>query len=108
MNKRGDSGHPYLVHLLKAFDNLNWSFLFELFGKLKIGDKFATAIKGIYKNQRARLIINNKLTDWISIVNFFVELVHFCQVQKFQQTSSNEGKERIRWLKQNEIIKNKY
>lgn len=57
----------FFVDAEKAFDNLNWTFLFELLDELKTGDKFGMAIKGIYNSQKTRLIINNELSEWIQV-----------------------------------------
>lgn len=47
----------------KGFDNLNWEFLIAVLKEINFGNKFIEAIKGIYKNQRSHLIVNDERSD---------------------------------------------
>lgn len=51
----------------KMFDNLNWEFFITLLEEMNFGGKFIAAIKGIYKNQRSYLIVNEERTDEFSL-----------------------------------------
>uniref|UniRef100_A0A670HXR6 Reverse transcriptase domain-containing protein n=1 Tax=Podarcis muralis TaxID=64176 RepID=A0A670HXR6_PODMU len=47
----------------KAFDNVSWCFLVKCMERVGIEGPFLEGIKAIYSSQRAKLIINNNLTD---------------------------------------------
>lgn len=44
----------------KAFDNLEWNFMTKLLETMEVGERFANAIKVIYKEQQSFLIINDE------------------------------------------------
>uniref|UniRef100_A0A670KB41 Reverse transcriptase domain-containing protein n=1 Tax=Podarcis muralis TaxID=64176 RepID=A0A670KB41_PODMU len=51
----------------KAFDNVSWQFLLGCLETVGIEGSFLEGIKAIYSSQRAKLIINNDLTDSFEI-----------------------------------------
>uniref|UniRef100_A0A803SS30 Reverse transcriptase domain-containing protein n=1 Tax=Anolis carolinensis TaxID=28377 RepID=A0A803SS30_ANOCA len=51
----------------KAFDSVNWFCMFEILAEMDIGFFFKNAIKKIYSQQRARIIINGQLSDTIEV-----------------------------------------
>lgn len=57
----------FFVDAKKAFDNVNWNFIFKTMARLGLGENFVTAIKAIYKEQQARLTINNELSEKLSV-----------------------------------------
>lgn len=57
----------FFVDAEKAFDNLNWDFMFELMHKMDMGNRFIGAIKAVYSQQNSKLVINADLTDGFKI-----------------------------------------
>lgn len=53
----------FFVDAEKAFDNLNWEFMFELMRRLDLGKRFTDAIIAVYTQQFSTLVINTDLTD---------------------------------------------
>lgn len=51
----------------KAFDNLSWKFMLLLLEKMKMGENYLNAIKTIYGEQEANLIINSDSTTFFSL-----------------------------------------
>lgn len=51
----------------KVFDNVSWHFMKENLKTLGMGEMFLRGIDTIYSNQRAKLIINNNLSDNLEI-----------------------------------------
>lgn len=51
----------------KVFDDVNWIFISETMERLGLREKFVLAIKGIYKEQQVRLIVNNDLSKKLSV-----------------------------------------
>ena len=47
----------------KAFDNLNWIFMIKVLEKMDFGDAFVKGIEAIFSVQRAKIIVNEELTD---------------------------------------------
>lgn len=55
------------VDMEKVFNNLNWEFMTNMLEEIGIGTNFINAIKGIYKNQKSYLIINDDRTRDFSV-----------------------------------------
>uniref|UniRef100_A0A8D0KLK4 Reverse transcriptase domain-containing protein n=1 Tax=Salvator merianae TaxID=96440 RepID=A0A8D0KLK4_SALMN len=51
----------------KAFDNLNWNFMFNLLDTMNFGENFTKWIRAIYTTQSAQLTINGEVTQKFSI-----------------------------------------
>lgn len=51
----------------KVFDNLNWKFMLTLLEKMKMGEKYLNAIKAVYGQQEANLIIISDSTEFFSV-----------------------------------------
>lgn len=51
----------------KPFDNLNWEFIITMLEKMKFGNRFVDAIKGIYREQRSYLAVNEERTEGFPI-----------------------------------------
>lgn len=51
----------------KAFDNVSWNFLKKVLERMGIGEKFRRGIEAIYKEQKAKLVINNNTTEYFNI-----------------------------------------
>uniref|UniRef100_A0A803TKB6 Reverse transcriptase domain-containing protein n=1 Tax=Anolis carolinensis TaxID=28377 RepID=A0A803TKB6_ANOCA len=51
----------------KAFDSVNWFCMLEILSEMDIGFFFMNAIKKIYSQQSARIIINGQLSDTIEV-----------------------------------------
>uniref|UniRef100_A0A670J4J4 Reverse transcriptase domain-containing protein n=1 Tax=Podarcis muralis TaxID=64176 RepID=A0A670J4J4_PODMU len=51
----------------KAFDNISWDFLKKSLEMMGMGEKFRKGIEAIYKEQKAKLVINNTTTEYFSI-----------------------------------------
>uniref|UniRef100_A0A670KIE8 Reverse transcriptase domain-containing protein n=1 Tax=Podarcis muralis TaxID=64176 RepID=A0A670KIE8_PODMU len=51
----------------KAFDNVVWEFMLKNLEVMEVGQEFFNGIKAIYTDQKARLIINNVITEDIKI-----------------------------------------
>lgn len=47
----------------KAFDNVNWEFMFKVLENKNFGENFIKAIKAIYKIQKAKIIVNEEETQ---------------------------------------------
>ena len=47
----------------KAFDNLNWTFMFKVLENMDFGDNFIQGIKSIYVSQKSHIIVNGDLTE---------------------------------------------
>lgn len=60
--------HSFFIDAKKAFDNLTWPFMFQVMEKLKLGENFCNAVAAIYKEQTAKIRINNELTRPIKIL----------------------------------------
>lgn len=52
----------------KAFDRVNWSFMFQTLKSLGVGERFTTWIKSLYIFPQAQLGINGLLSDNITIL----------------------------------------
>uniref|UniRef100_A0A670K332 Reverse transcriptase domain-containing protein n=1 Tax=Podarcis muralis TaxID=64176 RepID=A0A670K332_PODMU len=51
----------------KAFDNVTWDFMLRNLEFMDVGQEFWNGIKAIYTEQKAKLIINNVITEDIKI-----------------------------------------
>uniref|UniRef100_A0A670HWB0 Reverse transcriptase domain-containing protein n=1 Tax=Podarcis muralis TaxID=64176 RepID=A0A670HWB0_PODMU len=51
----------------KAFDNVIWEFMLRNLEVMEVGQEFFNGIEAIYTEQKARLIINNIITEDITI-----------------------------------------
>uniref|UniRef100_A0A670J9A9 Reverse transcriptase domain-containing protein n=1 Tax=Podarcis muralis TaxID=64176 RepID=A0A670J9A9_PODMU len=51
----------------KAFDNVAWEFMLKNLEFMEVGQEFLNGIKAIYTDQKARLIVNNVITEDIKI-----------------------------------------
>uniref|UniRef100_A0A670I6B9 Reverse transcriptase domain-containing protein n=1 Tax=Podarcis muralis TaxID=64176 RepID=A0A670I6B9_PODMU len=51
----------------KAFDSISWDFLKKSLEMMGMGEKFRKGIEAIYKEQKAKLVINNTTTEYFSI-----------------------------------------
>uniref|UniRef100_A0A670J9P8 Reverse transcriptase domain-containing protein n=1 Tax=Podarcis muralis TaxID=64176 RepID=A0A670J9P8_PODMU len=51
----------------KAFDNVAWDFMMKNLEHLEVGRNFYNGVNAIYREQRAKLIINNIVTEEIKI-----------------------------------------
>uniref|UniRef100_A0A670JU33 Reverse transcriptase domain-containing protein n=1 Tax=Podarcis muralis TaxID=64176 RepID=A0A670JU33_PODMU len=51
----------------KAFDNTNWDFLLKHLEYMEVGTEFLNGIRAIYTQQKAKLIINNVVSEEIKI-----------------------------------------
>lgn len=51
----------------KAFERVNWSFLFKVIQHFDLGETCLAAIKAIYKKPSAKILINGKLTRSMQI-----------------------------------------
>uniref|UniRef100_A0A670IBL2 Reverse transcriptase domain-containing protein n=1 Tax=Podarcis muralis TaxID=64176 RepID=A0A670IBL2_PODMU len=51
----------------KAFDNVIWEFMLKNLEYMEVGQEFYNGIKAIYTEQRAKLIVNNVITEDIKI-----------------------------------------
>uniref|UniRef100_A0A8D0DRG1 Reverse transcriptase domain-containing protein n=1 Tax=Salvator merianae TaxID=96440 RepID=A0A8D0DRG1_SALMN len=49
----------------KAFDNLNWNFMFNLLDTMNFGENFTKWIRAIYTTQSAQLTIHGEVTQKI-------------------------------------------
>ena len=47
----------------KAFDCVNWKFLYQILGKLGIHEQIIQCIQGLYQEPTARIKMNGHLTD---------------------------------------------
>ena len=46
----------------KAFDTVEWPYLFEILTRFGLGDRFIAWVKVLYSKPRARLRVNNNLS----------------------------------------------
>lgn len=51
----------------KAFDNLNWEFLFLVLDKLELGRNFQSMVLAIYQDQLAAIRISNDVTKLFKV-----------------------------------------
>lgn len=51
----------------KAFDQIEWCYLFEVLNRFNLGDKFLSLIKLIYKNPSAQILTNQTISSPISL-----------------------------------------
>uniref|UniRef100_A0A670IRT8 Reverse transcriptase domain-containing protein n=1 Tax=Podarcis muralis TaxID=64176 RepID=A0A670IRT8_PODMU len=51
----------------KAFDNIAWDFMLKNLEHMDVGKEFFNGIKAIYTEQKAKLIINNVITEEVKI-----------------------------------------
>uniref|UniRef100_A0A670JMH3 Reverse transcriptase domain-containing protein n=1 Tax=Podarcis muralis TaxID=64176 RepID=A0A670JMH3_PODMU len=51
----------------KAFDNVSWDFMLKNIEQREMGNDFLNGIKAIYTEQKAKLIVNNVITEEIKI-----------------------------------------
>uniref|UniRef100_A0A670KCX7 Reverse transcriptase domain-containing protein n=1 Tax=Podarcis muralis TaxID=64176 RepID=A0A670KCX7_PODMU len=51
----------------KAFDNVIWDFMLKNLEAMEVGQEFLNGIRSIYTEQKARLIVNNVITEDIKI-----------------------------------------
>lgn len=58
----------FFIDAERAFDNLTLPFMFQVMEKLKLGENFCNAVAAIYKEQTAKIRINNELTRPIKIL----------------------------------------
>lgn len=64
----------------KAFDNLNWEYMIRTLEKMNFGTKFVNAIKGIYKEQKSYLIVNEEDSEGFFLMerDKAVPYLHYC------------------------------
>ena len=55
------------LDFLKAFDSLEWNFIYQVLQKSGFGIQFCSFIKSIYKNPLASIKVNGYLTECINI-----------------------------------------
>ena len=70
INHLDTRGSPSLLLALdaeKAFDRVEWSFLFSILNKLNMGQNFVDWIKAIYKNPKAAVITNGTSSDFFAL-----------------------------------------
>ena len=51
----------------KAFDRVEWNFLFAILNRLNMGSRFMEWVKSIYKNPNAAVITNCSSSDFFSL-----------------------------------------
>ncbi|CAI5787440.1 Hypothetical predicted protein [Podarcis lilfordi] len=51
----------------KAFDNVIWDFMLKNLEHMEVGKDFYNGVKAIYTEQKAKLIINNSVTEEIKV-----------------------------------------
>uniref|UniRef100_A0A670K665 Reverse transcriptase domain-containing protein n=1 Tax=Podarcis muralis TaxID=64176 RepID=A0A670K665_PODMU len=51
----------------KAFDNISWSFMRKNLQGMGVGERFGNGIGAIYSEQKAKLIVNNAVTEEVRI-----------------------------------------
>ena len=66
-NFKNIPGAVLLIDLLKAFDSLNWSFMFAILRNFGFGDFFINLIRIIYKEPKCCIINNNFLSSYFEI-----------------------------------------
>lgn len=57
----------FFLDVEKAFDNISWTFMKRTLKEMKFGDKFISAIHGIYSDQKTEIWINNSPTDKFNV-----------------------------------------
>uniref|UniRef100_A0A670JBZ4 Reverse transcriptase domain-containing protein n=1 Tax=Podarcis muralis TaxID=64176 RepID=A0A670JBZ4_PODMU len=68
LSDRGDKQVSLIfVDAEKAFDNVIWEFMLENLELMDVGRDFLNGIRAIYTEQRAKLIVNNVITEDIKI-----------------------------------------
>jgi len=50
----------------KAFDSINWNFVFKSLEAFNFGEKFISFIKTLYNNISSTIINNGEISDWFS------------------------------------------
>ena len=60
-------GAVLLIDLQKAFDSLNWSFIFAILRNFGVGDFFINLIRNIYKQPKCCIFNNNFLSSYFEI-----------------------------------------
>uniref|UniRef100_A0A9J7WX23 Reverse transcriptase domain-containing protein n=1 Tax=Cyprinus carpio carpio TaxID=630221 RepID=A0A9J7WX23_CYPCA len=51
----------------KAFDQIEWCYLFEVLNRFNFGSKFLSLIKLIYKNPTAQILTNRTMSSPFSL-----------------------------------------
>lgn len=66
----------------KAFDRVEWPWLFEVLRKFNIGDKCIGWIKSMYSNPQAQICVNGTVVNsaYIGVVGRDVPCPHFCLI----------------------------
>ena len=66
-NFKNIPGAVFLIDLQKAFDSLNWSFIFAVLRNFGLNDFFISLIRIIYKQPNCCIINNNFLSAYFEI-----------------------------------------
>jgi hypothetical protein len=51
----------------KAFDSLDWDFMFKVLGAFGFGEGFCKWIETLYRNIKSTVIVNGKTTKWFDV-----------------------------------------
>jgi len=62
---RGDELHVGYIDLVKAFDTVDWDFLFRIMGVMGFPDKIINVIRALYRQTRFRVKTKDGVSEWI-------------------------------------------
>ena len=64
---RGNSCALISIDQHKAFDKVNWEFLFKVLKKFNFGNRFIMWVKILYTDIKSRILVNGQLSDEVNV-----------------------------------------
>ena len=64
LNQKGLPGLLLCLDFEKAFDSLDWQFMFKVLKAFGFGNDVCRWVKTFYKDLKATVIVNGQITQW--------------------------------------------
>ena len=63
---RGEEAYATFLDFEKAYDRVNWTYMFRVLEKMGVGESFIDWVRLLYNNTKAQLMINGNITPSIT------------------------------------------